>query len=514
MAKKNRINKESDEEFLKRILKIKEDTQKKVKNEMESNSAEMENYKQRGKEIGKTFEELEECEKISAEFRINPPILITKHINGISIEHKYDEKFKNKIELLKKHHFVFLSARKDTSYLTPGFKSFGKAYVKRNGSKIYLPESSIPPCINEIGMGSRILDPKNTGFILQDGDILGAENNSYININDFISNDDYHREIFVYPNSEVILNLNKQETNPAPTFIDDSKVPDVIKRNSSNTIISFNIKCFSLIHGIFKIDLRDKNKNANNILKLPAGYPEIEFLHSSKTIENIIEKTISKIPKDSPIWAKYNAKKTSKICEEITTFIELCKDNSIVVFGTMNSIKNRNNGKTTGIVLPKAATKDFILPGKITIINDRIYSDASGIVDPRVRAIIKNNMALGQYVGMMESKKEFEQKLKNFNEKQSRPKILESSASKKEKEKRKKELLEEQNYLKKSGDDEMAQAVQIQLDELELPKEEENINKEYILKMLDWYNKEIIRLKPDMNTNFPSYNSPSETDAI
>jgi hypothetical protein len=308
--------------------------------------------------------------------------------------------------------------------------------------------------------------------------------------------------------------LNKQETHPAPAFMDPSKVPEIIKKNSSRTLIEYKINNFLLNEGIFKINILDKNKNANRILKLPSGYPEIEFLHSSKTIENIIDKTMAKMAPN--VAAIYNAKvskaRSSKICDEISTFIELCKDNSIVIFGTMNSVKNKNSGKMASVILPKAASRDFVVPGKITVIGNQIYSDASEVIDPRVKAIIKNNMAFEQYAAIMEGKQEFEQKLKDFNDKKSKPKIPESSASKKEKEKRRSELLDELTYLKGAGDSEMADAVQMQINELDAPKEDSNFNEEYIIKMLKWYDKEIIRLKPDLNTNFPCYNSPNERD--
>lgn len=562
--------KESDEEFLKRIMKTKEEATKKAAAEIESysKSKEVEESKTTGKKIAKNLEEIEECEKIVEEFKINPPIAISKDINGISVEYYYEDKFKSKVEFLKKHCFSFPSATKRTHITSPTFKVLGRAYAKRGGQRILLPESAIPPLDGGMGMGSRLLNPNDKIFVLENGDVIETEKDSYVTLNDShatvtdsgSTKDKYNCEIFVYPNSEIRLDLRKKESHSEPSFMDPSQVPEAVKRNCSTTVIDYNFVAVSLVKGIFHISILDENKDTNKYLKFASGYPDVEFLHSSKMIENIQDKFMAKMPAN--VLAMYKAKlppKSQKICEEISTFIELC-DSSIVIFGTANSIKNKSNGKVASPNAPKFVPKDFIIPGKITVISDRIYCDTSDTPDPRARAIMKNKMTVGQYTSLLASKKEYEQKLKELKEKKSKPKVVESEASKREKEKRKIELLEQQKYYKQAGDTMMANATQMQLDEIDPPKETEAakranaeyrkellenlkvaqqarntlsvdtiqmqidmldhpenadaINEEYIKKLLVWCDNEIAKLRFDLNTNFPSYNSPSETDAI
>ncbi|MDD4983342.1 MAG: hypothetical protein PHH82_00690 [Candidatus ainarchaeum sp.] len=542
---------ESDAEFFARINKMKEDAIKKIKADT-SYSKETEEFKAKGRQIGKDLEEIEECQKIADEFKVNPPIVFSKSINGISVEYKYDDKFKTKIELLKKHNFSFLTVAKNTHISSPTFKAMGKAYVRRGGQRIVLPESSIPPC-ESMGMGSRLMNPNDSVFVLENGDIIETGNDSYVTINDFISNDDYNREIFIFPNSEVSLILTKKEEHPEPAFMDPSQVPDVIKRNSSSTVIKYNFVAVSLIKGIFQIKVLDRNKNVNNLLKFPAGYPNFEFLPSSKMMENIQDNLIAKMP--AAIAAKYIAKvgqRSSKACDEISAYLELCRDNSVAIFGTPNPIKNNNSGKIGYPNMPGHAPTDFIITSKITIKGDSIYSDPANSIDPRARAIIKNQQAANQYQSILNSKKEYEQKLKELVEKKSKQKVVESEASKKDKESRKTELLEQQKYYKQVGDADMAAATQMQLDEIEPPKETDAMkkNKElmkkellesleqakkanntvlvdtiqlqleiltnpqntdtstegYYKKMLVWCDNEIAKLKSSLNTNFPPYN--------
>jgi len=555
--------KESDEEFLKRIAKMQEKASQKASEEIESysKSKEVEDLRATGKRAAKDLEEIEECDRISEEFKTNPPVVITKHINGVSVEYRYDDAFKTKIELLKKHGFPFLSITKSTSIFTANVKAYGKAYVKRGMQRIPLPENSNPPTTNSIGMGSQVLDPKNVGFLLQDGDRIVTDGDSYVCVNDFISNDDYHREICIFPNSEAVMKVSEKVTHPAPGFMDPSQVPEVIKKKSECTVMNYNISGFLLAKGIFRVSLLNKNTNANDLLEFSSGYPAIEFLHSSKTYESIMDKEYAKlanVPNAASIVAAFNAQKAkSKVCDEISAHIELGADNSIVVFGTMNSVKNKSTGKTASIMFPKAGSKDFIFSGKITMLGNTTYSDKSGNPDPRIKAVIKYGMAIEKYVSLLANKKEFQQELRDIEEKKSQPKPAESEASKRDKEKREAELAEKLKYYKQAGDTMMADATQMQLDELdpqkqqeiakkqtsefkkELLEEEEDARKagnefkvnaiqmqmdildqntegigEHIRIMIEWCDKELAKLSPDLNTNFPPYNPPSGTDAV
>lgn len=570
--------KESDQEFLKRILNMKEKASQKASEEIESYSKtkEVEELKASGKRMAKDLEEIEECEKISEEFKITPPVVISKHVNGVSMEYRYEDAFKSKIELLKKHGFPFLTIVKSTSIFTPSVKAYGKAYVKRGMQRILLPEDSNPPVMQSLGMGSQALDPKNAGFLLKDGDRIVTED-GYAWVNDVVASSEHasdaeeeqHREIFIFPNSEAVVNVSEKITHPPPAFMDPSKVPEVIKRKSECTVMSYSVSSFVLVRGIFKVSLLHKNANANKLLEFPPEYPEIEFLHSSKTFESIMDKEYAKlanVPNAASILAAYNAQKAKpQVCDEISGYIELGADNSMVIFGTMNSVRDKRTGKTARIMFPSAGSKDFVFSGKITLRGKTAYSDKSGYPDPRIRAIMKYNWAIGQYISMLATKRDFEQKLKDALEKKSKPKPVESEASKRDKERRKAELTEKLEYYKKAGDTMMADATQMQLDEMdpqkqqaildenkrlamkELLEELENARKagnkaeedaiqmrinitqmqldlidpqnapnleEHVRIMIDWCDKQLAKLSPDLNTNFPPYNPPSETDAV
>ncbi|MFH0713880.1 MAG: hypothetical protein V1722_04975 [Candidatus Micrarchaeota archaeon] len=550
--------KESDEEFLKRFMNLKETASRKATAGMGEYAKETEEGRVQGRQIGQKFEEIEQCQKIVEEFKINPPVAVSKHVNGISVEYAYEDRFKAKIEMLKKNGFGFLNAVKYTSINAPTFKTTGRAYVRRGGQRILLPASAIPPLDSGLGMGSRLLNPKDTVFILENGDIIETEDHSYVQINDIRSDDNYSREIFVYPSSEVSLVLTRNESHPTPSSMVPSKETEVILRNSSNTVINYNFVAVSLIKGIFNMKILDSGKDVNKFLKIASGYPAIEFLPTSQMIGNIIDKLTAKMPKN--VVAKINATKSprgSKVCDDISAYIELCKDGSVVTFGTPNPVKNMTNGKIAYPNLPKHAPGDFIITGKITIAGDRMYSEAADAVDPRAKAIVKNRFAVEKYISFLNTKKELEQNLKAMKEKNAKLKAPESESSKRDKERKKAELLDQQAYYKKAGDTEMVDATQIQLDELDpqkvaakyeammrqarpelldeikrhrqagdtmradaaqmqldvLEHNEEGIEA-YMIKMIGWCDSEIAKLRSDLNTNFPQYNSPRETDLV
>jgi len=114
---------DSDEEFLKRMAKIRNNAEKKAKLNSEKNVKEYEEGLKQGKETGIVFSELDKCYKIIEEFKKNPPLIISKHINSVSVEYRYDDKYKEKVALLKKHHFSFLSIVHDTYFYT-AFQNF------------------------------------------------------------------------------------------------------------------------------------------------------------------------------------------------------------------------------------------------------------------------------------------------------------------------------------------------------------------------------------------------------
>jgi len=489
---------ESDEEFLKRMEEIRKNADNKGKNELKKYTEEYEEGKKKGKETGKMYTELDECYKLIEEFKKNPPILTTKHVNGVSIKREYDKKYVEKIKLLKKHHFPFRHIIHDISINSPHFKVYGTAYLIRNGIEIKLPQDSLPPIVMSIhktGMGSQALDSNNEGIILKKNDIIRTETNSCLMLNDTKNNDEYKRKIFILPNSEVKINLSSKKSSNETQYL-------------KSEIIDYNILNFSLVKGLFKIDVVNKNTDVNKVIKINEIYPKIEFLNTSKTIENITNKiyeNMKKDPKMIPFLSHYKIKSSNEMCDEISTYIELNEDDSLVIFGTFNPVKYNN--KIATINLNQINSNDLVSPEKITIKEDKIYSDKSERVDPRVKSIIKYSNSIEIYNSMLESKKEIEEEIKNKDVKN---KKIVNSADNKD---RLKELEEEMKYMKKVNDEFMVESIKMQIDEIKNPSVN-IVDEELIIQNLEKLNKEIEKLRPDINSNFPKYNSVSESDLI
>jgi len=511
------INKESDEEFLKRISKMREETTQKVSKEINSYSKEIEESREKGKQAGKVFEEIEECKKIVEEFKISPPIMTSIHINGISFGYSCEDKTKaKKIEMLKKHGFTFLSAVKSTSTYPINFKAYGKAYLKRGIQKIYLPETSEPPIVADSnrGMGSgRALDPKNQGIILQDGDVLVTERDGYVyNFVDTKQNMDNHNtDIIIFPESELRITIKRETTHPEPAFMVPEKVPPAIRNASSNTVMSDSIEGIELIRGIFKISLLRKGKNINKFITIPSKYPSVEFEATSK----LITKTIKQMAEDAGkkdkrigdiLMAQVSKSRStnSGICDDMACFIELNSDNSLVIFGTPNNIIHRGTGKETKRIDPRK---------KITLTSSALYeTDCSKIKDPRADIIEKKSMSITGYLGLVLQNQDFEEKINK----------LEGDISKSPDKGAQEKLIEEDRAMLKNaeeiGDDDLINMMKQKLKTDEHPRVtpqseiDEQINnleksKEYVKKYRSIF-------KKDFEARLPPYNSPNENDKV
>ena len=533
---KTETNKESDEEFLKRFARMREEASKKASEEISSYSKEIEEFRATGRQAAKDLEEIEECKKIVKEFEVSPPIIKSVHINGVSFEYSYeDSNVAKKIELLKKHGFSFLSATKGTSTSTVNFKTFGKAYVRRGMQKIPLPESSEPAIVSDsnFGMGGgRALNPKNFDFILKDGDILGTEKDGYVyDIKDVKENlDNWSNRIFIFPESELRISIHTDTTHPEPAFMDPSQVPDAIKRASSATVNTDEIMEVELIRGLFQIGFLRKGKDVNKLLKLPSGYPSVEFKPTSEMGIKILDETLEKARKYSPkvaeiIEAQYSKHKaevrasSGGRCEDISTFIELNQDGSLVLFNTANVVAHKDIGKEAKKVLFSTANvnlrKDISEGGwpikKITLTHDSLYEiDCSKNPDPRVAAAIKISMGLGGYVASLAEKKERE----NAPSKDIGKKMAEMD---------KKTYEEDLQMLKDAeeiGDEELIKMMKekIKVDEMRYrtgaSQKEAATIEEQRKKMLEYAEKNIELYKRQIESGLPSYNPPSESDKV
>lgn len=386
---------ESDVDFLKRITNIKETAMKKASEGLGVYASEAEEAKTKGREIGKNLAERDECEKIVKEFKKNPPLLTVRTIGGISVGRFYDPKIQPQIDMLKKYGFSFLSTQKRTAIQPIIFETFGKAYIKRGSKKVNLPKSSV-----------------DLPFIIRDGDIIGTENKSFVldlkDENQDEENNYWH--VFLFPNSELKISIKETESHPAPAFMVPSQVPDSIKNGSSSTVFEHKIEQIELLSGLFNIKVKKKGRNVNNIVKLTAGFPDIEFHQTGGLANEIIKTEIEKAVK--ALGAAYLSKVSGALgglksfdnkkgSDEINAIIELNKDGSVVIFNTSNRVS------VGGSKLTKKISGDINNPVKITAVGGTLYeSDGSKNPDPRITAIMKIWMNISQYVYSLNAKTE------------------------------------------------------------------------------------------------------------
>ncbi|MCK9568072.1 hypothetical protein M0R72_03915 [Candidatus Pacearchaeota archaeon] len=494
MKKENKIS----SALAKRLEKLRADAEKKIASQKkEDYSKEIEESKALGREQGKKYEEIEQCYKIIEEFKVNPPILYSTHVNGKLVEQHYDEKFAKKVEMLKRNNSSFNTAVHHISTFGVTFKVFGKAYIQRGAQKISLAESNIEQTV-----------------LLKDKDILGTEKKSYIyEIRDGIPNDDNHStDMIIYPQSEMRFYIDEKTTNPAPAFMVPSKVPDAIKKNSKSTVTQQTVKNIELLNGIFYVNLRRRKRDVNNLLKINSKYPRFSFQPSSNLYKGIIDDAITKMEKENPNLSRLykdkiisSLKKSSQtICDEISAVIELCKDGSVVITRALNSVLH-SNGKET-----KKIMKDIEKPIKITLTRSTLYdTDTSIHPDKRIFSVAKIPLSLPLYIGSIDGKKGIEESLekkKNSNVQQDAKAMITDAE----------EMLKN---AKEMGDKELIEMAKIRLEtnsKFASGKMQEisSVEKENLLKALKKCEEQITTLKPLIENEFPGYSAPIISDAV
>lgn len=391
-----KVSKESDADFLKRIMSIKEMAIKKASEDSKTYEKEKEDYRVQGANLGKEMAEREECEKIVEEFKKNPPLLTVRTIGNISVERHYESNIQPKVDLLKKHSFSFLSAQKITKIQPIIFETFGKAYIKRGAKKVYLPKSSI-----------------DLPFIIRDGDIIGTEDKSFVtDLKDETQDEENNYwHVFLFPNSELKISIKETVSHPAPAFMIPGQVPEAIKKGSSSTIHEHKIDQIELLKGLFNIKVKKKGRNVNNIVKFSSGFPKIEFNQSGGLVNEMVKTEMEKAVK--ALGAAYLSKVSGALTElksfdnkkgsdEINTIVELNNDGSVVLFNTSNRISMSGSNKLT-----KKISGDINNPIKITAVGGTLYeSDGSKNPDARVTAIMKMWMNVSQYIYSINTKNE------------------------------------------------------------------------------------------------------------
>lgn len=518
-----------DIEFLEKIMKIKDDASKKVSQEINSfsDSEDIKKCRTDGKNFAKQLEEIEECKKIVKEFEANPVIINTVHVNGVLFERIYENpNAVKKLELLKKHNFHCLKATKDISTDTITYRTLGRVYVKRGAQKIILPKTSQPQVIASksitgMGYGEAAISFKDySPFILQDGDIIATDADSYLLDINGNSTENKKINVLMFPNSEIKIKVKKKQEDRKPSFIDPSIVPEIVKQRSTRTIITYSIESIELIKGIFHVNAEDySGGNPQNLFKISSNYPQIEFRSSSQIgvtiLSDILKKMKTENYKDKMglLESKYKksiANAKNKKCDSIYAYIELCNDGSIVIFETLNSVGYKGTNKFTHPLSAEGnkyylKKGDISIPGKITITSKNIYATAES--DPRVEAMVRHWYSLNTYIGMSEIKEDYENRLKETEKKPVKHHI-ETPAEKAYKEQEKKKLLEQLDYYKKYGDQLEIEAIELQIKELEGKDSGQGntgLDINYAKKMIEHAEKEMERVKPYIKADFPGY---------
>lgn len=524
---------ESDADFLKRIMSIKEAAIKKSTSDLSLYEKEKEDAKSQGASLGKNLAEREECEKLAEEFKNNPPLLTVRTIGGITVERFYDPKIQPKVDLLKKYGFPFLSTQKRTDIKPIVFEAFSNAYIKRGTKKVNLPKSSM-----------------DLPFIIRDGDIVGTGEKSFIldlkDENQDEENNYWH--VFLFPNSELKISIKETESHPAPAFMVPSQVPDAVKKGSSSTVYEHKIEKIELLNGLFSIKVKKQGRNVNNIVTLASDFPNIEFHQTGGLANEIVKTEMEKavkalgaayLSKVSGALSELKSFENKKGSDEINAIIELNRDGSVVIFNTSNRIS------IGGSRLTKKISADMNNPVKITAVGGTLYeSDGSKNPDPRVSAVMKIWLNVSQYIYSMTSRNEIGMKSGGRNMKvedaekmleysktlgdkdmenaakiilQNKKKdaamyksIAERSADKESQRKEAKEMLK---YAEESGEKELIEVAKAQIAAVDAP-EIGMSQAQAESRALQMAEETLSRVSSSFEGSLPPYNSPGGGDVV
>lgn len=388
--------KENDADFFKRIMNTKDEAVKNAMAGLSAYSKEETEAREHGAATAKVLAEREECEKIVEEFKKNPPVVFSKNIGGFSVEYRVEDKYQAKVDQLKKHGFSFIHAVHSTSITPIEFATFGNAYIKRGGRKAFLPASS-----------------RELPFIIKDGDIIGTEKRSFVlELKDeFQDEDNNYWHIFIFPDSELKIGIDERTTKEDPSYMEPDKVPAAVKKNSESTTINYSIRSIELLSGLFNLKIKKKNKDINSLVRFAPGFPAVEFSGSggltNEIVKNMMEKAVAKLgapylAKIAGALAEVKSKSSQRGGDDISAFVELNKDGSVVIFSTTNRVSLLGSGRMT-----KKISTDMYNPVKITATKGGLFeTDGKNNPDYRVSAIMKMWMAIPQYASYLAKKEE------------------------------------------------------------------------------------------------------------
>jgi hypothetical protein len=222
------------------------------------------------------------------------------------------------------------------------------------------------------------------------------------------------------------------------------------------------------------------------------------------------------------------------VCEDMSAFIELNRDGSLVLFNTANVVVHKNLGKEAKKVMFTTANinlrKDISEGGwpvkKITLTHNSLYeTDCSKNPDPRVAAAVKISMGLGSYVASLAEKRELDAGITESIEKKmdeaidkatDAGKALYEESLKQLKiaeelgvdEKTMEMLKETTEAYKKRYEDGAARKEAIEA------KEEFDAQKEQMQKNLGYAKKTVNDMKRQIESGLPPYNPPNASDVV
>ena len=269
----------------------------------------------------------------------------------------------------------------------PTFTAFGNAYIVKGAGRVKMNESN--------------LDEKNNPQIIEDGNSIVTERNSYVLVGNELG--DEYIKLTIFPETEVLLELKKRTTNPSGTA-------NFVK-------IDYVIKKFQLIKGIVHFNILSEGKILGNLNEMiTCRGINFEVLPSSQTISGIIEKEIEKMSKLKNMSAIVNkmkgetAKSKSKKTGNASGFLEM-RNGELTVFGTINKIVH--NGKESTVAgFMKSANPLMMSFGtaKITLTSSGMTEiDLSVTPDSRINSVFNHYIAMQEFAQRAEAQKRLDE---------------------------------------------------------------------------------------------------------
>jgi len=473
-------------------------------------SDEVKKAREEGRKAGEITAGRYECEQIVDKLKLKPAVVSMTYVRDVQTEYKVDGISQKDMELLKKYNMNFPHITKVKTSYPINFRSFGDAYIKRGGSKIPLQKNGKD-------------DPT---LIMQDGDIIATGRTSYaFGISDSTTckpdgweNREYSTDIMLFPESELKVSLKTKIQEPKPSQGDSMVHPATTKTDTISGI--------ELISGLFRIDIMREKRDVNDMVRLPSGYPKIEFRPGMAAAAGIFDDMIDKLKSGKMgagvkgavmdqimaqyMKAKQNIKASTAITDRIYSFIELNNDGSLVLSGG-NQIKHISTGKESGRTIKNKMYTGK--PIKITATASSLYeTDCGKNPDRRVEMIMKKETALISYLSALSTKAD----LKAREEKIAKGEFKEKYTHEDRMEGPKQALADAEEI----GDKELIEMAKGQIKTVEVWEKQgffqelEELGEKGIRTLTEQSKKLEAESKPILDAPLPPYDPPNAADAL